>query len=60
MNLKRGMILVTDSGTIGRVIYATSYHDAAVGTNNLIRVELSTRPCAAIYQFLRSPMGQDQ
>jgi type I restriction enzyme M protein len=36
--LRRGMILITDSGTVGRVIFSTAYHEGAVGTNNLIRV----------------------
>lgn len=59
--LERGMILITDSGTVGRVIYATHYHAGAVGTNNLIRVV--TRDDALrgyLYQFLSSNLGQDQ
>ena len=59
--LERGMILITDSGTIGRVIYATSYHDGAIGTNNLIRVVTSDEALRGyIYQFLSSKLGQDQ
>jgi type I restriction enzyme M protein len=59
--LKRGMILITDSGTIGRVIYATSYHDGAVGTNNLIRIVVADEALRGyLYQFLSSKLGQDQ
>ena len=59
--LKRGMILITDSGTVGRVVYVTAYHDGAVGTNNLIRVEIEDEALRGyVYQFLSSPMGQHQ
>lgn len=59
--LRRGMILITDSGTVGRVIYATAYHDGAVGTNNLIRVVVPDDALRGyIYQFLSSRLGQDQ
>lgn len=59
--LKRGMILITDSGTVGRVVYATAYHNGAVGTNNLIRVVVEDEALRGyIYQFLSSKPGQDQ
>jgi type I restriction enzyme M protein len=59
--MRRGMILITDSGTVGRIIYATSYHDGAVGTNNLIRVVIEDEGLRGyVYQFLLSPMGQNQ
>lgn len=59
--LRRGMILITDSGTVGRVVYVTAYHDGAVGTNNLIRVEVQDEALRGyVYQFLLSPMGQHQ
>jgi type I restriction enzyme M protein len=59
--LERGMILITDSGTVGRVIYATDYHDGAVGTNNLIRVVTRDEALRGyLYQFLSSRLGQDQ
>ena len=59
--LRRGMILITDSGTVGRVVYVTSYHHGAVGTNNLIRVEIEDEATRGyVYQFLLSPMGQHQ
>jgi type I restriction enzyme M protein len=59
--LKRGMILITDSGTVGRVVYAMAYHDGAVGTNNLIRVIVEDEALRGyLYQFLSSKRGQDQ
>lgn len=59
--LERGMLLITDSGTVGRVVYATSYHDRAVGTNNLIRVVTQDEALRGyLYQFLSSKLGQDQ
>jgi type I restriction enzyme M protein len=59
--LKRGMILITDAGTVGRVIYATAYHEGAVGTNNLIRVIVQDEALRGyVYQFLSSRLGQDQ
>jgi type I restriction enzyme M protein len=59
--LQRGMILITDSGTVGRVIYTTAYQDGAIGTNNLIRVVISDELLRGyVYQFLSSKLGQDQ
>ncbi len=59
--MNRGMILISDSGTIGRVVYATSHHDGVVGTNNLIRVVIEDEALRGyVYQFLLSPMGQNQ
>jgi len=59
--LHRGMILITDAGTVGRVIYATAYHEGAVGTNNLIRVVVPDEALRGyVYQFLSSRLGQDQ
>jgi type I restriction enzyme M protein len=59
--LRRGMILITDSGTVGRVVYTTAYHEGAVGTNNLIRVIIDDEALRGyVYQFLSSRLGQDQ
>jgi type I restriction enzyme M protein len=59
--LHRGMILVTDSGTVGRVVYATQYHEGAVGTNNVIRVIIKDEALRGyVYQFLLGRLGQDQ
>lgn len=59
--IERGMILITDSGTVGRIIYATAYHHGAVGTNNLIRVVIGDDVLRGyVYQFLQSKLGQNQ
>ena len=59
--MRRGMLLITDSGTVGRVVYASSRLDGAVGTNNLIRVMIEDEALRGyVYQFLLSPMGQNQ
>lgn len=59
--MRRGMILITDSGTVGRVVYASQHLDGAVGTNNLIRVVIEDEALRGyVYQFLLSPMGQNQ
>jgi type I restriction enzyme M protein len=59
--IKRGMILITDSGTVGRVVYGTAYHHGAVGTNNLIRVVIEDEVLRGyVYQFLQSKLGQHQ
>lgn len=59
--MRKGMILITDSGTVGRVVYATRYHHGAVGTNNLIRVVIEDEALRGyVYQFLSSELGQHQ
>jgi type I restriction enzyme M protein len=59
--LERGMILITDSGTVGRVVVTTSYHEGAIGTNNLIRVVTTDEALTGyLYQFLSSELGQHQ
>ena len=59
--LKRGMILITDSGTVGRVVITTSYHQGGIGTNNLIRVVTDDEALTGyLYQFLNSELGQHQ
>lgn len=59
--LSRGMILITRSGTVGRVVYATAYHDGAVGTEDVIRVVISDEALRGyVYQFLLSELGQNQ
>lgn len=61
MILRRGMILITRSGTVGRVVYATAYHDGAVGTEDVIRVVIENEALRGyVYQFLLSRFGQDQ
>lgn len=61
MYLDRGMILITRSGTVGRVVYATAYHDGAVGTEDLIRVVVEDPALRGyVFQFLCSTLGQHQ
>jgi len=61
MRLRRGMILITRSGTVGRVVYATAYHDGAIGTDDLIRVVIKDPALRGyVYQFLLSELGQNQ
>lgn len=38
LTIHKGYILVSDSGTLGRVTYALQQHDGHVATNNLIRI----------------------
>lgn len=59
--IHEGWILITDSGTLGRVIWARQEHDGAIATNNLIRVVIEDPLLRAyVYQFLQSRYGQDQ
>ena len=61
MRLRRGMILITRSGTTGRVVYATAYHEGAIGTKDVIRVVIEDEALRGyVYQFLHSKLGQDQ
>ncbi len=61
MYLHRGMILITRSGTVGRVVYATQYHEGAVGTEDVIRVVIADGALRGyVYQFLSSRLGQHQ
>ncbi|GAB4513310.1 MAG: hypothetical protein OHK0046_14020 [Anaerolineae bacterium] len=59
LTIYKGYILVSDSGTLGRVTYALSHHDGHVATNNLIRIVIDDVQLRAyVYQFLQSPLGQ--
>ena len=59
LTIHKGYILISDSGTLGRVTYALSQHDGHVATNNLIRVVISDNNLRGyIYQFLCSELGQ--
>ena len=58
LTIKKGYILITDSGTLGRVIYATDFHDGALATNNLIRVVIEDEALRGyVYQFLMSELN---
>lgn len=59
LTIYKGYILVSDSGTLGRVTYALSQHDKHVATNNLIRIVIDDLPLRGyIYEFLKSDLGQ--
>ncbi|MHB1011009.1 MAG: N-6 DNA methylase [Propionibacteriaceae bacterium] len=59
--IHRGWILITDSGTLGRVIYAREQHDGAIATNNLVRIVIEDEAVRGyVYQFLISDAGQHQ
>lgn len=59
LTIKKGYILISDSGTLGRISYALSMHDGHVATNNLIRVIIDDENLRGyVYQFLKSPIGQ--
>ncbi|MGD9687069.1 MAG: N-6 DNA methylase [Desulfobacter sp.] len=59
LTIYKGYILISDSGTLGRVTYALSQHDGHVATNNLIRVVIDDLALRGyVYQFLKSEIGQ--
>ena len=59
LTIYKGYILVSDSGTLGRVTYALSQHDGHVATNNLIRIVIEDIPLRGyLYEFLKSDLGQ--
>ncbi len=59
LTIYRGYILVSDSGTLGRVTYALTQHDGHVATNNLIRIVVDDVPLRGyLYEFLQSELGQ--
>lgn len=59
LTIYRGYILISDSGTLGRVTYALYNHDGHVATNNLIRVVIEDQNLRGyVFQFLKSDIGQ--
>lgn len=59
LTIYKGYILVSDSGTLGRVTYALSQHDGHVATNNLIRIVVDDIALRGyLYEFLQSDLGQ--
>lgn len=59
LTIYEGYILVSDSGTLGRVTYALKQHNGHVATNNLIRIVIKDKALRGyVYQFLKSPIGQ--
>ncbi|MBQ4519041.1 MAG: N-6 DNA methylase [Bacteroidaceae bacterium] len=59
LTIKRGYILISDSGTLGRITYALKQHDGHVATNNLIRVIIEDENLRGyVFQYLKSSIGQ--
>lgn len=59
LTIHKGYILVSDSGTLGRVTYALNQHDGHVATNNLIRIIVDDVQLRGyLYEFLKSELGQ--
>lgn len=59
LTIFKGYILISDSGTLGRVTYALKQHDGHIATNNLIRVVIDDLALRGyVYQFLKSEIGQ--
>lgn len=59
--LKRGQILITRSGSIGRVLYVVREHEGHVGSDDLIRIEIPDQNLRFyVYGFLKTKLGQDQ
>ncbi|MBS3915833.1 MAG: N-6 DNA methylase [Bacteroidetes bacterium] len=59
LTIYHGYILVSDSGTLGRVAYALKQHNGHIATNNLIRIVVDNLFLRGyIYQFLKSEIGQ--
>jgi type I restriction-modification system DNA methylase subunit len=61
LRLKKDEILITRSGSIGRIIYVTERFDGIIASDDLIRVCIPNDEIRYyIYHFLRSKAGQDQ
>ena len=59
LTIYKGYIVISDSGTLGRVTYVLNQHDGHVATNNLIRVVIKDVNLRGyVFQFLNSPIGQ--
>ena len=59
--LVRGQILVSRSGTIGRVAMVMGSHAGHIGSDDLIRVEVDDDTLRYyVYGYLKTRLGQDQ
>jgi len=59
LTIRKGYIVISDSGTLGRVTYVLNQHDGHVATNNLIRVVVEDSDLRGyVFQFLKSDIGQ--
>ena len=61
MRIFRGDVVVTRSGSIGRVKYITSRFEGAIGSDDLIRVRIKDENMQLyIFMFLQHQFGNDQ
>ncbi|BAY29183.1 type I restriction modification system, N-6 DNA Methylase [Nostoc carneum NIES-2107] len=61
IRLYKGDIVITRSGTIGRVSYITSKHDRAIVSDDLIRLRIEDENLRLyVYYFLQTIFGQAQ
>lgn len=59
--LDRHELLVTRSGSIGRVIMTTSEHEGHIGSDDLIHINIEDEELRRyVYLFLKSDLGQKQ
>jgi type I restriction enzyme M protein len=57
----RGDIVITRSGTIGRVVYITEQHDNAIASDDLIRVRIADENIRYyVYYYLQTKYAYDQ
>ena len=61
IRVERGDIVITRSGTIGRVAFITKRLDNAIVSDDLIRVKIKNEDIRLyVFSYLQSQMGQDQ
>jgi type I restriction enzyme M protein len=59
--LRRGQLLITRSGTIGRVLIVSEDQAGHIGSDDLIRVEIEDEALRFyVFGYLKSKLGQDQ
>jgi len=59
LELKKDWILVTRSGTLGKVVYTTSDNENSIGTDDLVRIKPKNKEIKSgyLYAFLTSKFG---
>lgn len=61
LRIWKDWILISDSGTVGNIVYAMPHHSGAAATNNLIRVVINDPILRGyVYTILTSKYGQHQ
>ena len=59
--IKKGQILISAAGTVGKVLYAPNYLDGVAGTSDILRLNFSDSHYPGyIYTYLNSPKGQSE